>query len=89
MLALKVLRELRRRLVAHYGTTDKNAQALTPEDTIVQLSRLTLQHYELPRRRTPHDSPQPDGTLSELLEALGLHLPSRNTGRKAPRKSAR
>ena len=89
MLALKVLRELRRRLVAHYGTTDKNAQALTPEDTIVQLSRLTLQHYELPGAEHLTTLPQPDGTLSELLEALGLHLPSRNTGRKAPRKSAR
>jgi hypothetical protein len=89
MLALKVLRVLRRRWVAHYGTKDSNAQALPPDDTIVQLSPLTLQHYELPGGERLTTLPQPDSILFELSQALGLHLPSRNTRRKSPRKPAR
>src|SRR5207249_856279 len=58
MLALKVVREMRRALVAAFGTTDDDKMAVTVEDALVALARLCLltshvQDTAVPRLPTP------------------------------------
>ena len=67
MLALKLSREIERRLQAAFGTTDADPYALTVGDALAALSRLCLLEYQiddktkltrLPRsRRTPERNP--------------------------------
>jgi hypothetical protein len=46
MLALKLQREVERRLTAVFGTTDADRYAVTVPDALAALSRLTLLHYK-------------------------------------------
>ena len=77
MLALKLAREMERRLQAAFGTTDTNALAITSDDAMTALSRLCLLHYAIDENTTLTRLPQPDARQKEILEALGVHLPAK------------
>ena len=75
MLALKIIREMERRLTARFGTTDTDPHAVTLPDALTALSRLCLQHYRLQNGTTITRLPQPDSRQRSILEALHITLP--------------
>jgi transposase len=77
MLALKVSREMERRLRAAFGTTDLNPHAITLPDALASLSRLCLLHYPINAETTVTRLPRADGRQKEILAALGLTLPDK------------
>ena len=76
MLALKVSREMERRLRAVFGTTDTRADAITLPDALLALTRLCLLHYPVDEKTTLTKLPQPDSRQQEILKALGVSLPA-------------
>jgi len=76
LLALKVSREMERRLHATFGTTDTQADALTLPDALRALTRLCLLHYPIDEKNTVTKLPQPDTRQQAILGALGVTLPS-------------
>ena len=76
MLALKISRETRRRLVAHFGTTAENPHAGTLEDAFQALNRLTLDLYPVENDILIPRLPRPDPYQTRILEALQVYLPS-------------
>jgi len=76
LLALKIIREMERRLTARFGTTDTDAHAVTLPDALTALNRLCLQHYTLPNGTTITRLPQPDSRQQHILEALQITLPN-------------
>jgi transposase len=74
MLALKVVREMRRALVAAFGTTDDDKMAVTVDDALAALSRLCLLRYQV-RGTTITRLPSPDARQAAILNALGTPLP--------------
>jgi transposase len=76
LLALKVSRELERRLQATFATTDTRAEALTLPDVLRSLARLCLLHYRVDEKTTVTKLPQPDARQQTLLKALGVTLPA-------------
>jgi len=77
LLALKISREMERRLHAVFGTTDTNPHAITPPDAMAALSRLCLLEYELDAHTTVTRLPRPDARQQEILAALQVHLPQK------------
>jgi hypothetical protein len=77
MLALKISRELERRLHAVFGTTDTHPHAITPPDAMAALSRLCLLEYRLDEHTTVTRLPRPDARQQEILAALQVHLPTK------------
>jgi transposase len=75
MLALKIGREVERRLQAAFGTTDGDPHAITVEDAMAALSRLCLQNYEIDESTTATRFPRPDARQQQILNALGVSLP--------------
>jgi transposase len=78
MLALHVVQEMRRALVATFGTTADDTMAVTVEEALVALSRLCLLRYDTPAgpvTRLPH----PDAQQTAILRALRTPLPARRT----------
>ena len=76
MLALKVAREMERRLRAALGTTDTQADALTLPDALLALTRLCLLHYRVDEKTMVTKLPQPDARQRQILQALGVTLPA-------------
>jgi transposase len=76
LLALKLSRELERRLKAAFGTTDSNPHALTLPDALASLNRLCLLHYPIDANTTITRLPRPDSRQKEILAALGVILPA-------------
>jgi len=76
MLALKVSREMERRLHAALGTTDTRADALTLPDALRALTRLCLLHYPIDEKTTVTKLPQPDARQQAILNGLGVALPT-------------
>jgi transposase len=76
LLALKVSREMERRLRAAFGTTDTRADAITLPDALRALARLCLLHYTVDEKTTVTKLPQPDARQQEILKALGVTLPA-------------
>jgi transposase len=74
MLALKMVREMRRLLVAEYGTTDDDKMAFTLEDALRSLSRLCLQNHSI-KDTTITRLPRPDVSQERILKALEVCLP--------------
>jgi transposase len=81
MLALKVVREMRRALVAAFGTTDDEKLAVTVEDALVALARLCLLTYHV-QGTTVSRLPTPDERQAAILNALGTPLPTPRSLRK-------
>jgi hypothetical protein len=75
MLALKLSREIERRLAAVFGTTDHNPHATTLPDALAALSRLCLIHYPIDEKRHVTRLPKPDQHQTEILKALRVRLP--------------
>ena len=76
LLALKVSREMERRLRAALGTTQTHADAITLPDALRALTRLCLLHYRIDEKTTVTKLPQPDARQQEILKALGVTLPA-------------
>jgi transposase len=76
LLALKVSREMERRLRAAFGTTETRANAITLPDALLALTRLCLLHYAVDEKTTVTKLPQPDARQQEILQALGVTLPA-------------
>jgi hypothetical protein len=74
MLALKVVREMRRALVTGFGTTDDDKMAVTVDDALAALSRLCLLIYQV-RGTAITRLPSPDARQAAILNALGTPLP--------------
>jgi len=75
MLALKLRRELERRLEAQFGATDADPHAITLPDALAALSRLCLLHYPVDEKTTLTRLPRPDARQTQILAALEVHLP--------------
>jgi transposase len=76
LLALKLSRELERRLQAAFGTTQTRPDAITLPDALRALTRLCLLHYAVDDKTTVTKLPQPDARQQEILKALGVSLPA-------------
>ena len=76
LLALKVSREMERRLRATFGTTETRADAITLPDALLALTRLCLLHYTVDEKTTLTKLPQPDARQQEILKALSVTLPA-------------
>ena len=74
MLALKVVREMRRALVAAFGTTADNKMAVTVEEALLALARLCLLTYHVQGTAVTR-LPTPDARQQAILDALGTPLP--------------
>ena len=74
MLALKIAREMDRRLRATFGATETRVDALTLPDALRTLARLCLLHYTVDEKTTVIKLPQPDARQQEILQALGVTL---------------
>ncbi|HTS69379.1 MAG TPA: IS1634 family transposase [Terriglobia bacterium] len=76
LLALKLSRELERRLQAKFGTTENNPHALTLPDALRALGSLCLLEYQIDEKTRLTKLPQPRENLQEILAALGVSLPA-------------
>jgi len=74
MLAVKVVREMRRGLVAAFGTTEDDKMAVTVEDALLALARLCLLTYHVQGTAVTR-LPTPDVRQKAILDALGTPLP--------------
>lgn len=81
MLALKVVRELRRALGAAFGTTDDDKMAVTVEEALLALARLCLLTYHVQGTAVTR-LPTPDERQKTILAALGTPLPPPRSLRK-------
>jgi len=77
-LALKLSRELERRLQAKWGTTQNNPHALTLPDALRALGSLGGLEYKIDEKTTVTKRPQPRESQPEILTALGVSLPAPN-----------
>jgi transposase len=77
MLALKLSREMERRLQKHFGTTDSNPYAITLRDALASLSSLCLMHYKVDEKTTVTKLPKPRVNQAKILTALDVTLPSK------------
>jgi len=77
MLALKISREMERRLQASFGTTDSDPHATTLPDAMAALSRLCLLEYHLDEKTTLMRLPKPDARQRQILESLGVEMPEK------------
>ncbi len=75
LLALKLSREMERRLRAAFGTTATHPQAITLPDALTALSRVCLLHYRVDEKTVVTRLPRPDARQQEILQALGVTLP--------------
>lgn len=74
MLALKVTRLFEYKLQQAYGTTAEDPHALTLEEALLALSRITYLYYEANGQRFVR-LPQLDALQTCLFKALGLRFP--------------
>jgi transposase len=77
MLALKLSREIERRLQAMFGTTDANPHAVTMPDAFEALGRLCLEEYPVDEKTTVTRLPNPDARQKQILVALGVPVPEK------------
>jgi hypothetical protein len=76
LLALKVIRQFEAGLRQAFGTVGEDPDAITPEDALVALGRLTYR-YTTDRDGQRHTHlPRPDAPQSAILAALGLSFPT-------------
>jgi transposase len=76
MLALKLSREMERRLREKFGTTDTNPHASTLPDALAALSTLCLLEYKIDEKTTVTKLPQPTANQRQMLAALAVSLPA-------------
>jgi transposase len=76
LLALKLSRELERRLREQFGTTDSDPHAITLRDALASLASLCLMHYKVDEKTTVTKLPQPRANQRKILTALSVALPA-------------
>jgi transposase len=76
MLALKITREIEKRLRAAFATTDSNPKAIPLPDALASLARLCLLHYTVDQKTTLTKLPLPDSRQRQILSALKVQLPA-------------
>jgi transposase len=76
LLALKLQRELERRLAAAFGTTDEDSKAVTVSDALAALGRLSFLIFNVDEKTTAMRLPKPDQHQRKILDALKVSLPS-------------
>jgi hypothetical protein len=74
MFALNVVREMRRALVAAFGTTEDDQMAVTVEEALLAFARLCLLTYHVQGTVVPR-LPTPDAQQPAILDAWGTSLP--------------
>jgi hypothetical protein len=77
MLALKLSREMERRLQKHFGTTESNPHAITLRDALASLGSLSLMQYKVDEKTSVTKLPQPSANQTKILAALGVTLPAK------------
>lgn len=77
LLALKISRQIQKRLAAVFGTTDVDPYAVTLKDALAALSRLCLMLYPVKDNLTIPLLPRPDAQQARILKALHVHLPQK------------
>jgi hypothetical protein len=77
MLALKLSREMERRLQKHFGTTESNPHAITLRDALAWLGSLCLMQYKVDEKTTVTKLPQPSANQTKILAALEVTLPAK------------
>lgn len=75
LLALKLQRELERRLAAVFGTTDKDLKAVTVSDALAALGRLSFLIFNVDEKTSTMRLPKPDPHQRKILDALKVSLP--------------
>src|ERR1700681_924705 len=76
LLALKLSREMERRLREQFGTTDSNPHAITLPDALRALHSLCLLQYTIDEKTTVTKLPRPTTNQQQILTALGVSLPA-------------
>ena len=76
LLALKLSREMERRLREQFGTTDNDPHAITLPDALASLGSLCLMNYKVDEKTTVTKLPQPSANQRKILTALGVTLPT-------------
>jgi transposase len=75
MLALKITRRFEADLHGTFGSTEDDPAAITPDDALVALGRLTYL-YSTDRNGQRHTHlPRPDDQQAKILDAIGLSFP--------------
>jgi DDE family transposase len=77
LLALKLSREVQRRLTATFGTTKEEPHGITLQDACDALHRLCLLTYLLDDTHSITRLPRPDDQQTRILQALQVSLPRR------------
>ena len=82
MLALKITRQFEADLRKAFGTVGEDEDAITPDDALVALGRLTYL-YTTDRNGQRHAHlPRPDAHQGKILNAIGLSFPLKPTAVK-------
>ena len=82
MLALKITRQFEDRLRQAFGAIGQTDDAITPDDALLALGRLTyLYTTDRTGERQAH-LPRPDPQQSKILDALGLSIPRKQAAVK-------
>lgn len=76
MLALKITRHFEACLRAVFATTDNDPHAITTDDALVALGRLTYLYQTHHGKRIVH-LPRPDEHQANILRALGITFPTK------------
>jgi len=74
MLALKITRAFEDKLHQTFGTTDTDPNAITIDDALLALSRITYQHHQVNGQSFAR-LPRPDAQQFAIFSALGLSFP--------------
>jgi transposase len=82
LLALKLSRELQRRLAAAFGTTQDEPHGVTVSDALAALNRLCLLTYPFDETHSVTRLPRPDAQQTRILQALQVPLPHREQCRQ-------
>ncbi len=77
LLALKLQRELERRLAAVFGTTAQDPMAVTVSDAMAALGRPPILHHHLDENTTVTRLPKPDEHQRKIMNALKVGLPAK------------
>ena len=77
LLALKLQRELERRLVAVFGTTVQDPNAVTVSDALAALGRLSFLIFNVDEKTAVMRLPKPDQQQQKILDALKVSLPAK------------
>lgn len=82
MLVLKINGQLEQNLRQAFGAIGQADDAITPEDALLALGRLTYLYTTDHNGERHAHPPRPDPRQSKILDALGLSIPRKQTAAK-------